>query len=116
MKYCEECIHYGICEWVPKFEGKACSKFKDSARFVELPCSIGDTAYIISLGDYISDYKPYIVAGEIYGISQILLWDGTHSELGVTVESHRYPFSSLGKTWFLDRAAAEERLKKIIEV
>lgn len=114
MKRCEDCIHYGICEWVPEYEGKACHEFKDSARFVELPCSLGDIAYIISPGDFTSNYTPYIVTEEVCGISQILLWDGTPSEWGVTIDIRRYSFSSLGRTWFLDRAAAEERLEKII--
>ena len=110
MKDCFDCIHYPVCNNCEKI----CAEFKDNSRFVELPCSLGDTAYMIVPGDFESDYMPYIIEGEIYGISQSLLWDGFPSEWGVTVNAHRYPFSSLGRTWFLDRSAAEERLEKII--
>lgn len=110
MKTCFDCIHYPVCENCEKI----CAEFKDNNKFVELPCSLGDIAYIIIPGDFTSNYTPYIAEEEVCGISQILLWDDTPSEWGVTIDIRRYPFSSLGKTWFLDKSAAEERLEKII--
>lgn len=45
MKTCEDCIHYYVCyEGLDRF---VCSLFKDKSKFIELPCSIGDTVYEI---------------------------------------------------------------------
>lgn len=58
MKTCKDCIHYDMCEYeypyfVHKKEeqnadmGKECIQFKDKSRFVELPCKVGDTVYLV---------------------------------------------------------------------
>ena len=111
MKHCEDCIHYCVCEWVPEFEGKACHNFKDSARFVELPCSLGDMAYTINLGDFWSDYQPYIFSGPV---DKFECEDYGDRVWHVFIDKKPYAFFNLGRTWFLDRTAAEERLEKII--
>lgn len=110
MKTCEECIHYDLCSEY-YYAGDLCGGFKDSARFVELPCSLGDTAYVINLGDFWSDYKPYVFAGPV---DKFECEDYGDRVWCVFVDKKPYPFFNLGKTWFLDRTAAEERLEKII--
>ena len=55
---CKDCIRYDVCEYeYPEFvhekDGKnadmekECIQFKDKSRFVELPCKVGDTVYIV---------------------------------------------------------------------
>ena len=110
MKYCFDCIHYPVCENCTKI----CAEFKDSEKFVEIPFSLGDTVYVINLGDYTTDYKPFIMEKEICSITKTLMYDGTESEWHVTLNGYCYSFSSFGSTWFIDRFAAEERLEKIL--
>lgn len=59
MSTCKYCIHYDPCSakpLTPKFCGtnnncgdmeNLCDMFKDKSKFIELPCSIGDTVYKI---------------------------------------------------------------------
>lgn len=53
---CKDCIHYDVCiesgRAILEFYGEDdainfCSYFKDASKFIELPCSIGDTVYKI---------------------------------------------------------------------
>lgn len=58
---CKDCLHYEACREmlrafdcpVPGDDGglgveKSCNTFKDRTRFVELPCKVGDTVYVIN--------------------------------------------------------------------
>ena len=56
MKTCKYCVHYPICSDIgvarydnfnDEFAYTTCTMFKDSSRFIELPCSVGDTVYTI---------------------------------------------------------------------
>ena len=58
MKTCKDCIHYDMCEYeYPDFVHekedknadmeKECIQFKDKSLFVELPCKVGDTVYLV---------------------------------------------------------------------
>lgn len=51
---CSDCIHYDVCYYRigsvgSNREGKIinCSTFKDKSRFIELPCKVGDTVYLV---------------------------------------------------------------------
>lgn len=76
MAKCKDCIHVGVCkDYVIGFaearsvkldekelesvlECDDCDHFKDSSRFVELPCKVGDILYHpVPLRNVISEYK-----------------------------------------------------------
>ncbi len=51
---CKDCCHYGICDldrFSRGFEiiinAEICEGFKDKRTIIELPCKVGDTAYVI---------------------------------------------------------------------
>ena len=51
---CSDCIHYRVCEnaycWIdPNDSNKktTCFQFKPKSHFIELPCAVGDTVYVI---------------------------------------------------------------------
>lgn len=56
---CKDCIHYDICEshknelfhafGVTSYSmnPESCKDFKDHSRFIELPCKVGDTVFVI---------------------------------------------------------------------
>ena len=63
---CKDCIHYDVCqhsrsagEYFEINVEKFCKLFKDKSRFIELPCKVGDTAYIdlSDKGDYYDECK-----------------------------------------------------------
>ena len=49
MATCKDCLHIGIC---PNLNHETvadkCPDFKDRSRFVELPCKVGDTVYVLT--------------------------------------------------------------------
>ena len=53
---CKDCIHYSLCNYeeICHYDidniknAKDCSFFQDSSRFVELPCHVGDTVYMLT--------------------------------------------------------------------
>lgn len=55
MATCKDCIHFEACKscWCAFWEHQEmteddrCKMFKDKARFIELPCKVGDTMYCI---------------------------------------------------------------------
>lgn len=54
MKTCNDCIHSEVCIDVnadysseSKGEYDDCTEFKDTAKFIELPCLVGDTVWTI---------------------------------------------------------------------
>ena len=47
---CRDCIHYEACLSVYmdlKGHNFPCPQFKDRSRFVELPCKVGDTLFVL---------------------------------------------------------------------
>ena len=62
---CKNCIKEDVCKIAEDFYKKPvygmyiedCDYFKDSNKFVELPCKVGDTVYVKTLfGDYAVSY------------------------------------------------------------
>ena len=84
-----------------------CDHFHDSSRFVELPCHVGDTVYVIEsiAGEekIIQDHVETIGIGYYADGINIYQFDG--------VKTDGY-FSDFGKTVFLTREAAEQALKE----
>ena len=112
-KTCKDCVYYEVCadfrrnicntdkkrfeEYCVNTDG-LCNSFKDKLRFVELPCKVGDTVWII---------------GEIRGIYcatvRVFFLNETGVEMMRTTECD-IPFSQFGKTVFLTREKAEKAL------
>ncbi len=55
---CKDCVHYDVClsSYIRKEyptevgyceENEICHLFKDKSKFIELPCKVGDTVYVI---------------------------------------------------------------------
>lgn len=86
-------------------------------RCVVLPCKVGDKVYVIDDGDYHSGYKPYAREKEVTEISWKKVRNGKDLGFGLILKggdcgtSARYKISSVGKTVFLTREAAEAALK-----
>lgn len=123
MASCKDCVHVEVCEDFTKAKlspkraeellpvlreyGRTCDHFKDRARFVELPCMVGDTVYVIkSIAEeekIIQDHVETLGIGYYADGINIYQWDG--------VKTDGY-FEDFGKTVFLTREEAEQALMK----
>lgn len=61
MAACKDCICFGICKrgfpWADGKGGGWCEDFKDKSTFIEVPCKIGQTAWIIR--NFKGTIRPY---------------------------------------------------------
>ena len=122
MASCNDCVHVGVCSKknlhvavgmniTPRFKyeriEQECEHFKDRARFVELPCMVGDTVYVIEniAGEekIIQDHVETLGIGYYADGINIYQFDG--------VKTDGY-FEDFGKTVFLTREEAEQALKE----
>lgn len=112
MKTCKDCIHLDVCEAVHgdlmhgygTFMGdseqvdKDCRFFKDIAKLVELPCSIGDTIWCIP------KWAVRPIAFEVMGGPTLPIY---HSLVDTFVS-----ISDFGKIAFLTKEEAEKKLEE----
>lgn len=123
MATCNDCIHFGACASMlghfgydvndaQKIEGaeKRCDQFAEKARFVELPCKIGDTVWVLNCR-----------LGEVFEntVTGIYIKSESDAKNHVTLkhinklhaESYRsYTFRQFGRTVFYSREKAEAAL------
>lgn len=118
MASCKDCLCVDVCkmrsdivsaDYYPeilkkKFEEECnCPHFKDRTRFVELPCKVGDTVYVIENNEIIEDFVDQIGIGYYCDGENIYQMDGIKTD---------WYFSDIGKTVFLTREEAEKALEE----
>ena len=135
MATCAECVHYEACAnfanmildafnvseddaqcLLKKRTGDAtvCNDFADRARFVELPCMVGDKVYLDNLHiKYADVIGIYIDAfGGVFDLriyTNIQLANGFGYEYFISKD---YTFEDIGKRLFLTKESAEQALKE----
>lgn len=107
---CKNCIKADVCEIAKEFEKEpvdgmyieGCEYFKDRARFVELPCNVGDTVY------YITGLSRKYVKSAI--VNEIVINSKGISELFVSNDTVNFenPFD----VFYLTREEAEKALEE----
>ena len=132
MASCKDCLHADMCKYkdlpAPLSDSyiresecieKRCGDFKDRSRFVELPCKVGDTAWIlvrykngggyfytgIVTGVHVTDRKTiYKLPSKRFNYIIIRF---------VQTDSLKHiNFNEIGKTVFFTKEAAEQALKE----
>lgn len=80
MASCKDCINYDVCstKGANCDRGNNCVMFKDRTRFVELPCKVGDTVYIINGFLEIEEFKIEYFVIESSNISVGMIDDGEY--------------------------------------
>ena len=109
MATCRDCAHYEACSFNEKLwmndsfthltPCDSCPAFKDSSRFVELPCKVGDHVFRLC-----GTKKTRYVAERIVS-AVTLCGNGSWSILSTA-------YDALGKTVFLTREEAEAELAR----
>jgi hypothetical protein len=85
-----------------------CQHFKDRSQFVELPCKVGDTVYIIAR---ISG-KEQIIQDSVESIEISFFADNTPIILFDGIETCDWDSNDFGKQVFLTKEQAEQALKE----
>jgi len=126
MATCKDCVHVEVClfyikhtanlygakideAYLQNARGDKCKDFQDRARFVELPCKIGDTLYTVVRGYKIREWIVTNICFSDYlprNVKVITARDKQNSE------HMRFAEHYLEKTVFLTREAAEQALKE----
>lgn len=59
---CKDCIHCDVCQYKElPIIAEQCVDFKDKSKYIELPCKVGDTVYVLDYeDDNAVDYSGYI--------------------------------------------------------
>lgn len=108
MATCKKCIHFNDClneQSQTRYYGldiacndvqDRCKYYKPKSRFIELPCNIGDTVYVINGFKEIDEFEVEFIA---FGKSYI--------DVGM-VDDGEYSLSEI----FLTREEAEQALKE----
>jgi hypothetical protein len=94
---CENCIHNDVCDH-NKYGWENCNNYKDKSLCVELPCKVGDTVYWYNMGGEIVEAKIKMVGFAV-----------RHSK-GFEYD---VPFDVFGKTVFLTKEEAEQKINEI---
>ena len=137
---CKDCVHYEMCEaleknGISKIHPSLCGCFKDKSKFIELPCKVGDTVFVIGKCESVSMYHDndyfngtgsiecpfesdcdfedcnddYVRIFETR-VDNFLFEEGS---IKIYFENlwHSYEVSEFGKSIFLVREEAEQALK-----
>lgn len=112
---CEDCIHFEVCCYVDRFL-PICDSFKDKSKFIELPCSVGDTVYTILYHNVFEAevvcIRPFVFKNHIEyrGNVVITMTDPFYSD-GRLLEQEL--FVVFDKDTFLIREEAEKKLEEL---
>ena len=93
MKTCKDCIHCDVCQLDPNTLVNDCEWFKDKSKFIELPCSIGETVYMISTGH--DD------------------WSGHDFKMIIQASFRLDMLKEFNKRFFLTREEAQKKLEEL---
>jgi hypothetical protein len=110
MSKCENCIHNVICSADAYFKSiedceKHCCHFKDKSLFVELPCKVGDDVWFNTFKKNATvcvGIQPH----KVDRIDVVFVCDEKQF-----IET-RIPIWQIGKTVFLTKTEAEEKLNE----
>lgn len=125
---CKDCIHYGVCIDCFCYEcgsyncdecgvyafndGKIidliqCDDFKDKSRYVDQPCKIGDTVYILK-----ADRIAPVTIKSIKYDEEFNAFIYTYHEPFIMPDKRFYEWD-IGRNVFLNQAEAEMELKEM---
>lgn len=119
MASCKDCLHYEVCSTksINCDRGDNCAMYKDRNRFVELPCNVGNTLYMLNRNKSNiqemtldkPDIRCHCVKDDEFACCMPICND---KENGICAYRFHLDFSEIGKTVFLTREEAEKALKE----
>ena len=130
MSKCENCLSKNVCRWYENGTGKnlccaddfPCPEQKDKDHFIKVPCKVGDTVYVknrplIISFLHIEDEVYYVIqfdcddCGDCPFYEDDVSFEGEHD--CKTMGYIQFTGKDIGKTVFLTKEEAEEKLKEL---
>ena len=115
MSNCRDCIHGKVCEnafcWIDLNDSNKhtiCHDFKPKSRFIELPCAVGDTVYMITPNGNIRNLTILSIDVEVeeeVKTTCLAVYEFESKPCYMQIHSSKF-----GKTVFLDKSEAEKAL------
>lgn len=103
---CDNCeLTTSICEKLGKYED-----LEEQGRLIKLPCKVGDTVFYIN-GTLILEYE--VVGFSIDRTGAWLMYGEHYVDENDRTYSYNFETDKIGKTVFLTREEAEEKLKEM---
>ena len=102
MARCDKCLYGDVCFTV--LDSIQCQHFKDRSRFVELPCEVGDTVYILGKEIFCDEIDEISIEKLSDGI---LCFRAYCKELKISLD-----LKDFGTIAFLTKEEAEQALKE----
>ena len=121
MSKCESCLSKNVCRWYENGTSKnlccaddfPCSEQKDKNRFIEVPCKVGDTVYKITRNK-VKECKVVFIGISADEICSYFNFVENYAD-GTFYKSYSMVFDVIGKTVFLTKEEAEEKLRELKE-
>lgn len=113
MKTCADCLHYDLCNELNgvEYPGPCDYFFKDKNKFLELPCSVGDTLYDIYEAANNKGYEDEVI--KELKVPEIRINLDKRNRPWLIISNYMFAFEDFGKTVFLSREEAEKKLEKL---
>lgn len=113
---CEKCYHNEVCKalyelnGIPRIGTTECAYFRDKYHLLELPCTIGDTIYLVMPESSNFDNSTFVVTGWEIDSEGKRIYRAVCEKDGRIIPL-RYGEPNIGKTVFLTHEAAEAALE-----
>ena len=123
MSYCQkDCIHGFFCNMHGYVDCYECACFQDKARYIELPCKVGDMVYVLENCTCYHTYSTHEQCHKRRTVRtrwiEMVRVPTKHYTKCVKLYERPFKleyFNKLGKTVFLSREEAEKALKELKE-
>lgn len=123
---CKDCVHYDVCKRIDdKMELKnmslneaiqeMCRDFKDKSKYIELPCKVGDKVYVIKNNKiHTKDVVYYNKIHSRIAEQNEEYWHCVDKDR-ISINTITFYPEDFGKTVFLTKSEAEQKLKELKE-
>lgn len=127
---CEKhCLHWEVCKLTPPEYATAkyytfcncaekCECFKDKSKYIELPCKVGDTvySYCYEFGYILPYFVENINIGFLANDRTFISFEAnSHAdETDELLDDIDFDLEDIGKTVFLTKETAEQKLKELL--
>lgn len=106
IKSAEDCEQ--LAEWLEKF--KEYQQLEEQGRLIKFPCKVGSTVYYIN-GKFILEYEVTGFSVDITGVW--LVYGEHHADENNKTYGYNFDVDKIGKTVFLTKSEAEQKLKEM---
>ena len=77
MAKCKDCIYVDICDYTSGTTDTSCGHFKDSSKFVELPCDTGEKVWVTYSGkEEKGEVIGFYITASLHVYTNVILEDG----------------------------------------